>query len=164
MENGVQALLMAAAVLIFIIALTITLTTLSQAKTTADSILFYSDREIYQEKVDQSQLVPYKMFGARPVNIDTVIATIKRFTRENFAVIIKDSSDVVKLDLDYSTQSIEYFKNKISDFIHNNIGSSSTYLEYFVEVNTGGITSTGYDGTSLGENVGKKLYIIYKEI
>ena len=48
MENGVQALMLAFAVLIFVIALSVTFTTFAQAKHTADVVLKYSDREYFQ--------------------------------------------------------------------------------------------------------------------
>ena len=48
MENATDALLLAFAVFIFVVALSVSFSTLAQAKSTADVILFYSDRENFQ--------------------------------------------------------------------------------------------------------------------
>ena len=49
MENAVEALKMAGFMLLFIVALSITMVTLTQAKTTADSLVKNQDRqETYQ--------------------------------------------------------------------------------------------------------------------
>ena len=84
MENGTDALLMAFAIFIFILALSVSLTTLTKAKSTADIVLFYSDRENFQPmmKYDKEN---YKD-GGRNVDIDTVIATIVRCAKEKFTV------------------------------------------------------------------------------
>lgn len=155
MDNATDALLMAFAVLIFVIALSVTLTTLTQAKETADIVLFYSDRENFQRLVSYDP-EEYKD-GGRNVDVDTVIATIARCAKEKFSVKIKDESDTYIFE--YDIQSEEEIKEQIDKFIEKHKGT--TYRETYVEVTTSGKTILGEDGTQLEQDVGKKIYITY---
>ena len=159
MENGVEALLMAFAVLIFVIALTLSLTTLAQAKSTADTILFYSDRENFQSYVNPDADEQYD--GGRTVPIDTVIATLSRCIKENYAVIIIDGA--AKEEFDYAMEYKTELKNHINTFITNNINSTNQYRETYIEVTLNGKVYES-EGIRLEEDVGKKIYIIYKKI
>lgn len=159
MENATDALLMAFAVLIFIIALSVTLSTLSNAKSTADIVLFYSDRENFQTLLpsDPENIKD----GGRVVNVDTVIATIERCSKEKFAVkIIEDTNTVYNFE--YDIQNENEIKDEINRFIKEHKGT--TYRETYVEVTTSGTTYIGEDGTQLEEDVGKKIYITYKKV
>lgn len=158
MENAAEALLMAFAVLIFVIALSITLTTLAQAKSTADIVLFYSDRENFQTPLPPDSYGGFEE-GGRVVEVDTVVATIARCAKEKFSVKIIDGSTIYKFEYDIQTE--EEIKHEIDRFIQNYTGSS--YRETYVEVTTSGTTYSGEDGTQLEENVGKKIYITYKK-
>ena len=160
MENGIQALFVAFAILIFIIALTVSFTSLNTAKKTADVVLKYSDREFFQDHVnaDRNEYID----GGRTVKIDTVIATLLRCARENYAVrVINGSDDIV---FDYAINNKEELKNNINNFVNNHINDLSEYRETYTEVTLDGITYTSTDGTALEENVGKKIYITYKHI
>lgn len=165
MENATNALLMAFAVLIFIIALSVTLTTLSQAKSTADIVLFYSDRENFQTPM-QYDALNYED-GGRTVGADTVIATIARCAKEKFSVkIIEDEKTYI---FEYDIQTETEIKTEIDRFIQEHTGThtGTSYRETYVEVTTSGKTYFGVDetgtkdGTQLEEDVGKKIYIIY---
>ncbi len=160
MENATDALLIGFAVLIFIIALSVTFNSLSQAKSTADIVLFYSDRENFQTslKADEEE----RNDGGRTVEIDTVVATIARCSKEKFSVKIidEDNEDIYKFEYDVQTE--EDIKKEIDRFIKEHTGAS--YRETYVEVTTSGTTITGEDGTQLEQNVGKKIYITYTKI
>lgn len=158
MENAANALLTAFAVLIFVVALSITFTSLSQAKTTADIVLFYSDRENFQKPLP-SDPDDFEN-GGRLVGVDTVIATIARCSKEKFSVKIIDEEKEYKFEYDVQTE--EEIKLEIERFIQEYTGSS--YRETYVEVTTRGTTYLGEDGTQLEENVGKKIYITYKKV
>lgn len=174
MENATDALLMAFAVLIFIIALSVSLTTLSQAKSTADIVLFYSDRENFQThvKADSNN----ENDGGRDVGVDTVISTITRCAKEKFSVkIIEDSTTYI---FEYDIQKKKDIEDTIEKFIREHTGNK--YRETYVEVVTGGKiyfveddeaeekefgkVVSGEDGTQLEQNVGKKIYITYEKI
>lgn len=159
MENSVEALLMAFAVLIFVIALTLSFTTLAQAKSTADVVLFYSDQENFQSyvKADGSEVYD----GGRTVSIDTVLTTLSRCFKENFAVIITENTS--KEIFDYAIEDKTILKEHINTFTKNHINSSNQYRETYIEVTLNG-TVYEADGIRLEEDVGKKIYIIYKKI
>lgn len=158
MENAADALLIAFAVLIFVIALAVTFTSLNQAKSTADIVLFTSDRENFQNPLpsDSDNFED----GGRLVGVDTVIATIARCAKEKFSVKIIEDDTIYKFEYDIQTE--EEIKTQIEKFIEEYKGS--VYRETYVEVTTSGTTHIGEDGTQLEENVGKKIYITYKKV
>lgn len=160
MENGVQALMLAFAVLIFVIALSVTFTTFAQAKHTADVVLKYSDREYFQNLKDYTAS-DYQ--EGRIVNIDTVIATVARCSKEKFAVEVIDLNKN-KYEFEYDTSTKENIQKQIVEFIKQFTDGTKgkEFRETYVEVTTGGKTYLADDGTSLEENVGKKLYITYE--
>lgn len=157
MENATDALLIGFAILIFIIALSISLNTLGQAKSTADIVLFYSDRENFQTPLKDDPLNVNE--GGRTVEVDTVIATIARCAKEKFSVKIIDGAK--EYIFEYDVQTEEDIKKEIADFIKNHSGQK--YRETYVEVSTSGTTFSGEDGTQLEQNVGKKIYITYEK-
>lgn len=175
MENATDALLMAFAILIFIIALSVTLTSLSQAKSTADIVLFYSDRENFQPTLrDDAANVSN---GGRTVTVDTVISTIYRCAREKFSVKIIEGANTYTFE--YDVQKKEQIEENIENFIKEHTGTN--YRETYVEVTTSGkvyiagaggteveddvgTVIAGGDGTQLEHDVGKKIYITYEKI
>lgn len=161
MENATDALLIAFAILVFIFALTVTFSTLGQAKSTADIVLFVSDRENFQTMVKADR--DNTKDGGRTVGIDTVIATIYRCSKEKFSVKIIDGNNTSDTyNLEYDKQKEEEINQEIERFIKNHKGEN--YRETYVEVTTSGRTINEDDGSSLEENVGKKIYITYKLI
>lgn len=85
MENIADALKMAVAVLIFVIALGISISSFSQAKQTAQTLLDYTDREydmLYVSNVTNTE---------RVVGIETIIPTIYRAYKENYKVFFYNS-------------------------------------------------------------------------
>lgn len=163
MENATDALLMAFAVLVFVVALSVTFSTLAQAKSTADVVLFYSDSENFQTPLKDD--ITNVQNGGRTVGVDTVIATISRCIKENFTVRINENTDdKYEYIFEYSIDSKDKIQQKVSEFISNHLGTDSKYRETYVEVTISGTTYTAEDGTVLEENVGKKLYITYEKI
>ena len=161
MENATQALQIAFAALIFVIALTVTFSTLAQAKQTADTVLYYSDRENFQElvKVNPEDYLD----GGRTVGIDTVISTIERSTREKFSVRIIDTIEDKEYIFEYDIMKMNDIKQKIKDFVKEYQSKTDMlFRETYVEVTTSGKVYEGEDGTTLEENSGKKIYITYK--
>ena len=85
MENATEALYMAFAVLVFVVALTLSMTMFSQAKETADSILYSRDKNSFLE-YDTSRQDKYRIVG-----LETVIPTLYRYYKENYTVVFKDA-------------------------------------------------------------------------
>ena len=89
MENAAEALKMAGAVLLFVLALSVAIISFGQARETADTILDYRDREVqYIEGEEYMDYFYYKATGTeRVVGLETVIPTIYRAYIENYKIV-----------------------------------------------------------------------------
>lgn len=98
MENAVDALKMAFAVIVFTIALSLSIYMFSQARVAADAVLYRSDSTRYtdyEEAVAGSE--------DRIVGLETMIPTLYKYYKENYTIIFKDRNDnYIKL---YETQT-----------------------------------------------------------
>lgn len=153
MENAVDALKIAAAILIFIIAVASSFSLFGTAKHTADSIITMRDKQVYLE-ADELEGVLYTSsqkvstyegfteYGDRIVGMGEVISTIYRYSKEKYAVTIMDSQGNVKVRYDSSTENVmrqwynitdtdtqteQEQKNDYIDEIKKNI--STTYVD-----------------------------------
>lgn len=124
MENAVEALKLAFAVILLTLALSLTMTFFSKAKSTAEIVLQRSDKTAYYDysKYD----VPEDPSGNRIVGYETIIPTLYKYDKERYKVIFKqgkyDSStgeltNVQPLSI-YETTTIRnnWNKNYINDF------------------------------------------------
>ena len=101
MENISDALKMAGAALLFVIALTVTIMLFSQARETAQIVLYSKDNTNYYQK-----LSPTEIGVTRVVGIETVIPTLYRYRQEGFAIRICDSSGNELQVFDYAIESM----------------------------------------------------------
>ena len=88
MENAVDALKIGFAVLVFVMALSLTMFMFTQARETADAVLHSSDvTEFieYQKVEDESS-------SERIVGLETIIPTLYKYYKENYTVIFRTSS------------------------------------------------------------------------
>ena len=97
MEDAVQALKMAFAVFVFVIAISVAFYVLSQAKATSETIFYSSDRTNYYDNVKSDNKV------TRNVGLETVIPTLYRYYRENFMVQIMNSDGTILQVFDTTT-------------------------------------------------------------
>ena len=81
MENAVDALKMAFAVLFFVGALGISMVTFTKARETADILLYSKDSTNYYEYVEPSKN------KSRVVGVETIIPTLYRYYKENYTVV-----------------------------------------------------------------------------
>lgn len=97
MENAVDALKMAFAVMVFVIAITLSMTTMTKAKETADAIFYATDKTNYYDYLSDKRLPE-----GRIVSGETIIPTLYRYYKENFNVIILDKygKDVAVFNLE----------------------------------------------------------------
>lgn len=84
MENATEALIIAFAVIVFVIALSSSMMVMGQAKETADYVFYANDKTNFREDID------VKSADVRIVGMDAIIPTIYRQFKENFNVIILD--------------------------------------------------------------------------
>ena len=81
MENAAKALKMAAWVLIFVAALSITMNAFSQARQGIDAILTYSDREYL------TSYIPESGDTSRTVGFESIIPAIYRSFKDNYTIV-----------------------------------------------------------------------------
>lgn len=134
MENAVEALKMAGFMLLFIIALSITMITLTQAKTTADSLVKKQDRQQSYQYIEVTGDLSKSL--SRTVTLADIIPTLYRYAQEDYAVQfytssgsplyiyesgqIKNGVPVKKNDLDLDTEHwIENGKTRYEDWRGN---------------------------------------------
>ncbi len=152
MENVSDALKMAFAIFVFIIALSMVFFLLTEVKTTADSILFDADKTNYFEWETGS------LENGRIVGIDTVISTLKNYTTQSTYVIVEDERGSTEYNFNTSKEEIE-------SFINSNIRSTAQYLENIREITTGGKYMVAEDGTRVTIQPGTtRTYVIYTKI
>lgn len=91
MENAVEALKMAFAVIVFSMALTIAFTMFTQAKNTSDIILEQEDEATAYEyyNYEEGQSAKYQK---RVVGLETVIPTLYKYYKENYTVVFKQGT------------------------------------------------------------------------
>lgn len=123
MENATQALKTAAAVLIFVIAITVAFTMFSRAKTTADAVVKSQDAQEYLEAAELESTLytssdeikkeedgkynaTMTTDGYRIVKPDDVISTIYRYNLEKYGVTIVESNGNVIARFDSNTENL----------------------------------------------------------
>ena len=95
MENAEKAIMMAFAVFVLVIALSIAIYLFSKVTVTSEQLAFYSDSTIYYDNVeiDESKFAAdaeedIKNGTVRIVSAETIIPTLYRYYKENFCVKI----------------------------------------------------------------------------
>ena len=90
MENAVDALKIAFAVIVFVIALSIGMYMFTQAKVTSDIVLQKSD---ITEFMEYTEVENYEESDVdRIVGLETIIPTLYKYYKENYTVIFRDSN------------------------------------------------------------------------
>lgn len=87
MENAVDALKMAFAVIVFVMALSLTIYMFSEAKITADAVLHSSDITEFMEYEEATTGSENRIVG-----LETIVPTLYKYYKENYTVIFRDSS------------------------------------------------------------------------
>ena len=97
MDNAVDAIKMAFGMLVFVIAMTATIYLFNSATATTKVLLYAADKTNYYDNIE----IKNEDITNRNVNIETIIPTLYRYYKENFAVQIfkKDGTLVQIFDL-----------------------------------------------------------------
>lgn len=110
MENVTDALKIAAAVLIFVLALSISINAFSEARITAKTILDYKDREYDYTYVEENKDANGNIITQRIVGMESIVPSIYKAYKENYKIIFEDGILVDgiyrKKDEEGKTQSI----------------------------------------------------------
>lgn len=111
MENAVDALKMAFAVIVFVMALSISINMFTNARETADVVLHSSDITEYMQYQEATQGTESRIVG-----METIVPTLYKYYKENYTVIFRNSNG--KYMTIYNTKtnsnlwSSDYKKNK----------------------------------------------------
>lgn len=92
MENAVDALKIGFAVLVFVMALSLTIYMFAQVRETADIVLHSSDVTEYMQYEGFEDYETAKKSSERVVGLETIIPTLYKYYKENYTVIFRDSS------------------------------------------------------------------------
>lgn len=114
MEDMVDALKMAFAVFVFVMALTLAFTVFSQAKETSEFVFRMTDRTNFEEYVEESKE------QARIVGMETILPLVARYTNRNemYRVEIRNQNgEIIKY------QNGEQFKSMVFDLREDDYNS-----------------------------------------
>ena len=156
MENAADALKMAFAIFVFVIAITVTFALLTEAKNTADVVLFYSDETNFQPHVESLEKAT--------VSYQDVVSTLYRYYKESICVTIVLDDEEYKFDLEKPSSDTEIIEAEIGKFIKEELSNykDRPFREEFVEIPISGIYDYGEDGTEIiVSSGGKKVYVTY---
>lgn len=159
MENAAEALKIAFALFAFVLAITVTFSLISQAKSTSDYVLYYSDKTNFYENLTSST-------GNRKVLVSEVISTLYRYSDESISITV-DLGDKGSRTFESSITSDNIEKDLsiyINEILLNTdyVPINAEFEEEFVEVPITGIYERGEDDTEITLSSGKKMvYITY---
>lgn len=106
-ENISEALVMAASVLIFVIALSVIFSLISQAKSTSDAILYSYDNTKYYYDEDLENITYTTARDVnRTVTMETIMPTVYRYIKEHYGVTIFNKDGEIIARFDETTESI----------------------------------------------------------
>ena len=112
MENAAEALKLAFAVLIFVMALSTAMFMFSQARETADIVLGSSDDQRYYEAIETGT-------ENRIVGFETVIPTVYKYDKERYKVTFKEGTYDVATDTVTITGPLEIYKTETNRNLWN---------------------------------------------
>lgn len=123
MENAADALKMAAAVLIFVLALSISINAFGEARQTSQTILDYKDREYDYTYVEESGTTQ------RQVNLETIVPSIYRAYKENYKIVF----DIDGIDSIYRKKNGDNFDSIKTIDLQNQVLGTETQKEEFIK-------------------------------
>lgn len=173
MENAVDALQISFAVFVFVLALTLTFSVISTARSTGEYVLYHIDETNYYNNLNSKET-------DRVVTVSNIISTLYKYYTESLSVtVVLDGVEYIfdngreTVVNDYGTRvgvvgipGEKAKKDNLERFIRGKLlkrYSDRLFVEEFVEVPIGGESIEADDGSSVsiipGEN---KVYITYK--
>ena len=112
MENAVDALKMAGAAMLFVLAFTIAMFMFSKARTTTDAVLDNLKLEDYFSRVE-----PLKGNETRKVGIESIIPTLYRYCQSDDNIMIRI--------IDENVEDLQIFDKNIESIAHNEFEASN---------------------------------------
>lgn len=164
MENAVEAIKMAFAVMVFVIALSVSMISFNKAKATSDVVLYAKDETNYYDYEGATG----KAAENRIVGIETIIPTLYKYYKENYTVVFRtgnyDSTTGEFSNLEYLpvyTTNSKYRSNEPQGGAYlwgQKVGenSYSTYDKLMEDKYNVGFFDDGYLATEKGTLKGNK--------
>lgn len=87
MDNAIHAIMMAFGMMVFVIALTATMYLITVISSTSQVLLYVTDKTNYYDNIEINEGSGEEI-TTREVNVETIIPTLYRYYKENFAVEI----------------------------------------------------------------------------
>lgn len=115
MENAVDALKMAFAVFVFVMAIVLAVTIFGQIRQTSDMVVKLSDKTNFYEYVGESD---NNAKTTRIVGVETIIPMLYRYTNEALSIIIKDKNGVIIQVFDVTIEA-EIRKNSDENIVNS---------------------------------------------
>lgn len=142
MDNAIDALKIAFAVLVFVIGLSISMKAFSQAKAVSDEVFYMADKTNFYEYTSEN-----KIPEGRIVSGETIIPTLYRYYKENFNVIILDLNGKELCTFNLEQEIKNYNKNyRDAPWLGN--ANIDTKLRVDIEVKGGSGTINGVPYTA----------------
>lgn len=91
MENASEALHMAAAVLIFVLALTISINAFGEVRAVSQTLVDYNDREYEYTYVEENTDSNGEVLTERLVSLESIVPSIYKAYKENYKIVFRDS-------------------------------------------------------------------------
>lgn len=119
MENAADALKIAGYVLLFTMALTVAILTLSQGKAASEAIVYTKDKTNYYSFAEDDAINNQTTaLGNRIVKLDSMIPILYNYSSEKYVVIIQDgSNEVEKLDLTTSSNTANEIRKDVTELV-----------------------------------------------
>lgn len=152
MENAAEALKIAFAIFVFIMALTLVFSTVSRVVKASENVLYYSDKTNYYDWAEASNE------KGRTVSVDTIIATLFKqssslYADHSFMPYIMIDGEVYPPNADY----MQWIQDNL-----NTLTTDDKYTENIFEITIKGKYKEAEDGTKIIIEPGMtRSYIIY---
>ena len=140
MENATDALIMAGSVLLLIIALTVTISSLSNLRTQTQDLL--DDRDQLLATTEGTEYINYLKSGGknsdadiRVVGIETIISSVRRMAKEDYTIYIQTNDYTgIPDDLKVSVQGKNYIRLTLSGvgnkYVNDNTVTGTIYSKF----------------------------------
>ena len=162
MENASQALIIAFSIIIFVIALTISISMFSMARATSDFVIFKSDKTNYYEynRVDETS-----KRNARVVSMEAIVPTLYRYYKENYRVEFYDNEGKQLEIYESAGNPIYYFeesfKNNVDKIVKEKLIPSYGNDRFEEKYSTEIFTKNDDTGKVTEEDKKEKIVIKY---
>ena len=135
MENGIQALKIASGMLIFVIAITITISAFTSASQAINRIFAMKDSDEYVTVIGEDGKEHYLNYvdfradgGTREVGVETIIPSIYRAYKENYAIYFYESNGepFILYEIEKGEETIEVNYIDLEKEVHPNAEKAMT--------------------------------------